>query len=195
MTDSQPPILLPTLWRTCRSLANKCRLEILAELIRLSPQDVSQVAGALGLSEAVASQYLRHLNARGLIRASRSGRFVSYSATPNPTLHESARLLNALRYAIEKEKATPDDLFSHLTAFTHWRRIQIMQRLATDECTATELMTRTGISRSALMRHVKKLIARGYVFHDKRKGSYRRTSRKDAMSKTLMKLVMQQAQT
>ena len=189
MTDLQSPILHPTLWRTCRSLANMRRLEILTELIHRSPQNVSQVASSLNMSEAVASQYLRHLNARGLIHASRSSRFVSYSARPNPTLNESARLMAALRHAIVKEDATIDHLFNQLTAFTHWRRIQIMQRLAAGECTSTELMKRTGISRIALLRHLKKLAARGYVLFDKQKGSYRCASRKDALAKTLLNLI------
>ena len=38
--------LRPTLWRSCRALANRKRLRILRRLIEHSPQTVAQVAAA-----------------------------------------------------------------------------------------------------------------------------------------------------
>ncbi len=190
MSDISALPLQPSLWRTCRVLANRRRLDILAELLDRSPQDVSQIAEALGLSEAVASQYLRHLNARGLLRASRAGRFVSYSAQPDPTLYESVKLLAALRHALIKEKDSTDHIFNQVTAFTHWRRIRIVQCLAPGDCSFTDLMRRTSISRAALQRHLKKLIGRNYVSFDEKDGLYRLVQATSRLQKTLLRLAL-----
>ena len=60
------PSSQPTLWRTCRVLANRKRLQTLALLIRQPNQTVSAVAERMSLSMPAASQYLRALEARGL---------------------------------------------------------------------------------------------------------------------------------
>ena len=46
MTNAHP--LQPTLWRTCRVIANRTRLQILALLLRQPGQTVSAVAAHLG---------------------------------------------------------------------------------------------------------------------------------------------------
>ena len=53
------PALQPTLWRTCRVLANRTRLQIFGLLRRQPNQTVSAVAQHLKLSLPVASQYSR----------------------------------------------------------------------------------------------------------------------------------------
>ena len=68
----------PTLWRTCRVLANRKRLQTLALLIRQPNQTVSAVADRISLSTPAASQYLRALEARGLLTCRRIGRRVEY---------------------------------------------------------------------------------------------------------------------
>jgi len=68
----------PTLWRTCRVLANRTRLRIFRRLAQQPGQTVSDVARRLRLSLPVTSQYLRALEARGLLSARRVGLRVTY---------------------------------------------------------------------------------------------------------------------
>src|SRR5437870_8771631 len=78
MTPAMSPSSQPTLWRTWRVLANRKRLQTLALLIRQPNQTVSAVAERIGLSTPAASQYLRALEARGLLTCRRVGRRVEY---------------------------------------------------------------------------------------------------------------------
>ncbi len=68
--------LRPTLWRTCRVLANRTRLKIYALLLRQPGQTVSAIAEQLKLPLPAASHYLRALEARGLLAVRRKGRNV-----------------------------------------------------------------------------------------------------------------------
>ena len=71
MTPPGSPSIQPTLWRTCRVVANRKRLQTLALLIRKPNQTVSAVAERMRLSVPAASQYLRALEARGLLTCRR----------------------------------------------------------------------------------------------------------------------------
>src|SRR2546421_4014919 len=75
---TMPPSHQPTLWRTCRVLANRKRLQMLALLIRQPNQTVSTVAHQMRLSLPAASQYLRALEGRGLLTCRRVGLQVGY---------------------------------------------------------------------------------------------------------------------
>lgn len=182
--------LAPSLWRTCRVLANKQRLEILVYVMHHESRCVSDVADALGLSESMTSQYLRQLNARGILAASRSGRYVYYSVKPNPDIFESVQLVAALRHAIIRDKTSVDQIFAQVTGFTHSRRIQILQCLAKHKKTLEEIIQETGISCEALHRHLKKLISRGYVLFDQKSGRYQRGNPTNGLSKSLQTLAL-----
>ena len=70
--------LTPSLWRTCRVIANHTRLRLFAALDRQQPQCVSELAGQLDLTLPVASQALRSMEARGLLTVRRIRRRVEY---------------------------------------------------------------------------------------------------------------------
>ncbi len=156
--------LTPTLWGTCRVLANQRRLALVEALIDQPPQPVTVVAAACGQSEAICSHGLRQLQARGLCRATRSGRWVSYALTADPCVTHSEALLRALTRAL---KASPSDfkpLIAALTAYTHPRRVDIVATLhRAGPCAADDLGRRCGISPAALYRHLKKLERRGVL--------------------------------
>lgn len=162
---SSAPDLNPTFWRTCRAIANRTRLRILREIILNEGLTVSSVAGILGLSVSHASQALRLLNSRGLLKANRSGPHVVYRFSPNETIPEAIRLSRALRGPLGNRADQVDDVFRVATAFTHPRRIQILSVLSTaSEPVPTEnFRVETGISLPALSRHLKKLKERGFA--------------------------------
>jgi DNA-binding transcriptional ArsR family regulator len=159
---SAMPPLQPTLWRTCRVLANRTRLQILQWLADRPSQTVSTVAARLDLPLPVASQYLRALEARGLLTCRRIRQRVNYRWGSGEATSVQG-LVRVLRQVFEHESSPVEMLFKSATAFTHPRRIEIFRALHAQSRTMPDLRAFTGISTRALMRHVGKLEARGFV--------------------------------
>jgi hypothetical protein len=88
--------MAPTLWRTCRVLANPKRLALIGALIGKPPQTVGAVAASCGLSGAACSLGLRQIQARGLCRATRTGRWVSYALEADPRFTSLHRFFTAV---------------------------------------------------------------------------------------------------
>jgi len=181
------PSLQPTLWRTCRVLANRTRLQIFGLLTRTPALSVSAVAEHLQLSLPVASQYLRALEARGLLIPRRVGRRVQYRLNVASAMEPARELTVALRLAFQRDPAPVETLFRLATSFTHPRRIEIFRALAVQARTLGQLQAVTRISVPALFRHLRKLEARGFV--EGRRGLYAAANRQDVFGRTLARLV------
>ena len=156
--------LRPTLWRTCRVLANPIRLGLLRELFSAKELSVTALATRAGLSEKTAGIYLRAISARGLISARPEGRWVFYAAKTNPEVAHAGVLLSIIRDCY-KTGMENEDIIHYVTAFTHQRRIDIAAQLQQKTMTVMELSLATRISPPALHRHLKKLIDREMVEH------------------------------
>jgi DNA-binding transcriptional ArsR family regulator len=152
-------------------------------------QTVSAVASRLKLPLPVASQYLRAMEARGLLRARRAGRRVAYRIDDNQS-SPAQELVRALRLALQREAAPIETLFKLATAFTHPRRIEVFKVLSGQPQTLAELKSATGISARAVVRHVSKLEARGFVVC--RQGQYAVANRSDAVGRELARLAVGQ---
>ena len=157
--------LTPSIWRTCRVLANAKRLQLLTAIARQGPLVVSQAACVAGVSEVVATTGLRALQARGLLTSTRDSRWVRYAALPDPLVSHAEALLSITTNAIAQDE-TPARLIQAFTAFTHPRRIRLVQVLATAPLSIDQLTTRCEISSPALRRHLAKLARRGVVVVD-----------------------------
>ena len=157
--------LNPTLWRTCRVLANPTRLRILSCVMNDGPTTVTMIMRSCALSEPRASQHLRLLQSRGLLSATRTSRWIHYVAQPDPLVPDAARLLKALRQSI-RQGETSDNQIQALTALTHVRRILIVRALHQQSLSVSELIPVCQISRPALYRHLAKLEHRGWVARD-----------------------------
>lgn len=182
--------LRPSLWRTCRALANRRRLQVF-QFVQANPgRTVSVVAEACGISTVSACQSLRTLNARGLLRVGRMSRWVAYHVGHDPCVPETAAIVRALCSRL----GTTGDVgiettFRELTAFTHVRRVRIVYALAKQgNLTFSTLCSVTGISQPALCRHLKKLESRGVV--RKRKGMYVCARPTSPLLRTLMRLAV-----
>lgn len=156
--------LTPSLWRTCRVLANPRRLSLLRSICSEGPGSVSELAQRVKLPLEKASVHLRLLQARGLIRASRVGARVFYEARPDPLVRHATPLLQGMRRAVIKDSAA--DIRRVVTGFTHPRRQILVRCLADGPCDLDVLAARGRMSRSAAFRHLGKLERRGFVMHD-----------------------------
>ena len=152
----------PTLWRTCRVLANRKRLQTLALLIRQPGQTVSAVATHMRLSMPAASQYLRALEARGLLTCRRVGRRVKYRPSPGTGEGAAEEIIKALRLVFRKTEPV-EAIFKLATGFTHPRRVEVFRALTNGEDSFAKLQTATNTPARALSRHLAKLKARGFV--------------------------------
>ena len=182
--------LNPSLWRTCRALANRNRLRLVQHLFAHPDANVSEVAEQVGLSPSLASQYLRALNARGILGVSRRGSWVHYRVAADPAVSESARLVDALGQELSDSGPAIDRAFSALTAYTHPRRVRVVWLLGqAGELERSELRRRSNMSGDALSRHLAKLARRGII--NEEDGTWRLGSPDGALAKTLTAIALE----
>ncbi len=162
-------ILEPTVWRSCRALANRTRLSLLKALIDEPPLCVQTLAARCKLKKSVCSQYLRILNARGFLQASRCGRWVDYSLGANPSVRHADDILRAVIKAL-KGCSSPKDyrtLLKDLTIFTCPKRILIVRAIqAHPGHSVSELGTLCHIPYQTLQRQLKKLESRAVIIRE-----------------------------
>lgn len=188
MKKQNPKSLSPTLWRTCRVLANRTRLRILKHIMSKPGITVSDIARSEHIPMSVASEYLRALNARGLLQPERRGKQVLYWAAHNLSLPETRILLDVLR-SVFRRKPTPfDAIFRAFTAFTHPRRIALIQAVALGANHVEVLIRMTRISRIALLRHMAKLRSRECIVWTN--GGYQCGRPSEPLMRTLMALAL-----
>lgn len=153
--------LTPTLWRTSRVLAGPTRLDLLRRILAGADPRVTDLAAVAGLSEPRASQELRRLQARGLVQAVRTGRYVTYRPVPDPKVPSAKPLLAAAKAALA---ARPEEeTIRAAQAFGHDRRLKIVRELARGARRATDLSASSGIPAIALFRHLRMLEQGGVV--------------------------------
>jgi DNA-binding transcriptional ArsR family regulator len=154
--------LAPTLWRTCRVLACPRRLKILAAVVEKGPVCVKDVARICRMPANTATQYLRALQARGILAANRQSRWVYYVPRADPSVQHAKPMLLAMQKAFARDESF-EAMVAVLTAFTHPRRIAIARRLAAGPALVEKLAHDTGISLPACYRHLSKLQSRAVV--------------------------------
>ena len=179
--------LSPTLWRTCRVLANKRRLRVFRSLIDVEKLTVSEVAVANAIGDVSATQCLRALNARGLLRVQRVGRWVEYRIGHDPLVSGTEQLVAALRVPLRGKGNVIARTYKDVTAFTHPRRVLIVRLLHEHpDLTFAQLRALSGISPPALCRHLSKLRHRGLVDAEDDRFVYRKPT--SPALKTLVQL-------
>jgi DNA-binding transcriptional ArsR family regulator len=159
-------ILEPTLWRSCRALANRTRLSLLKAMIDEPPLCVQTLALRCKLKKSVCSQYLRILNARGFLQASRCGRWVDYSLGANPNVKHADAILKAVVRALRgcttaKEYAA---VLKDLTIFTCPKRILMVRAIqANPDRSPSDLSAICRMPYQTLHRQLKKLERRAVI--------------------------------
>ena len=162
--------LNPTLWRTCRALAGTARIRLLRLLLANPALDVSALAEAAGIGQSDASQELRRLQSRGILKRLRQGRHVRYRPIPDPQVHSAAPLLKALKAALAAQPPEQDKVICRLAmGLAHETRLKIARELLTGPRRPGPLAQALRLSPNALHRHVQWLKAGGWV---RREGSW-----------------------
>jgi DNA-binding transcriptional ArsR family regulator len=180
----------PTLWRTCRVLANTTRLRLLAQLARKQPQSVSELAELCALTMPVTSQSLRALEARGLLKAKRISRRVAYRIPARADAGALAELITTVQNTLLREPC-PEDLVRKLaTAFTHPSRIQIHRTLAGGSKTFAEIQLAVRLSAPALSRHLGKLLQRGFITYRDDVGKFTLRRHHEPVARALASLAL-----
>ena len=188
MMPAVSPSSQPTLWRTCRVLANRKRLQILAFLIRQPNQTVSAVAERMSLSMPATSQYLRALEARGLLTCRRVGRRVEYRLADGRSEGSADQIVAALRRVLGRGGDRFEPLFKLATAFTHPRRLEVFRVITKGANSFNKIQAATRIPSPALERQLEKLEARGFIAG--RRGAYAARTQGDPFARALARLAI-----
>ncbi|MDD2240726.1 MAG: helix-turn-helix domain-containing protein [Kiritimatiellae bacterium] len=185
--------LSPTLWRTARVVAGETRLELLRHILAEPGLSVTELADSLDLSLSRASQELRRLQSRGLVRASPSGARVHYSPVPDPLVASARPILEAMEKALAE--TAPDDvapLIATARAFSHARRLAIIQELIQHPRSIQELQRLLKLSGMAAHRHLQVLQEAGLV---RRQGTHWKCDAgKNPLAQCMIRLLKKQSQ-
>jgi DNA-binding transcriptional ArsR family regulator len=187
--------LEPTLWRSCRALANRNRLLLLRAMIDEPPLCVQTLSERCKLKKSVCSQYLRILNARGFTQVSRIGRWVDYALGANPSVRNASVILQAVTqtvkgYTLAKQY---DPVLKDLTLFTCPRRIRIVRTLhRNQEITPSALARLCSMPRRTLLRQLKKLERREVIARDESFVTLRTPARH--LAKVLLKIALEKSE-
>jgi len=172
------------LWKTCRVLANKTRLDILQNLMCNAERCVLHVARANNLTEVVASQHLRLLHEHGFLQVERKSKWTFYRAGAPLKGSYAEHIFEPLKKRLMSKNSSKDDILRLFTAFTHPRRIEIAKALLIRDHKFEELISACDISRQALYRHLDKLISRNFISQNN--GAYQIIRSRKGLKKVLL---------
>ena len=110
-----------------------------------------------------ASQYLRALEARGLLTCRRVGRRVEYRVSARTSENAAAEIVKGLRLVFRGRAQPIEAIFKLATGFTHPRRIEVFRALTNCADSFAKLQAATKMPARALSRHLGKLEARAFV--------------------------------
>jgi len=175
----------PSLWITCRVVACETRLQFLWALFEHGELSVNEARFLVGVSQPCASTQLKTLNHYGLILYRREDMRVIYRAEENSAICFAPAVLDALRICFEQSLSL-EAVMREVTAFTHERRIEIVRALNGNPLSYNELLEATGMSSTALSRHLDKLERRGFV--KRVEGVYCMIASDRALGRTLLRL-------
>jgi len=158
--------LHPTIWRTCRVLAGATRLRLLKEIVTAPDRTVSRLASSIGISISRASQELRRLNSRGLVRTLRIGPEVRYRHLTDPQVPSAKPLLEALSQGLRRNPESGEEECRRIAkAFTHPRRIAIGRELLRGTRTLSGLAFALKMQTRTVSRHLRIMARCGMVKH------------------------------
>ena len=159
--------LNPSFWRTVRSLKNINRLNLLKRVYDSGGKlGVTSVGSSVNVNEPLASNYLRQMNARGIISVKRNSKFVYYGTSPDRSLPRAISLQDAFReyFKHELKKGWQLELWTIMDGFSHYNRLNIIRYLAVmGKCSRAALIQSAGIMEKNFEHHFAKIKRAGIV--------------------------------
>lgn len=156
--------LNPTLWRTCRMLAGATRVKLLRQLHEQPGRNITQLAKAVRIGISAASQELRRIQSRGLLKAERRRSFAFYRFGADPQVLTAGPLLKALQAALKDFPAERDsEIVQIAQGLSHPRRIAIVKELDKAPKRRRALRGIANLPQSSASRHVGILVQSGLV--------------------------------
>ena len=148
--------LNPTLWRTCKMLAGRQRIQLLRHLHEHPGRNVSELGRAVGIKRAFASQELRRIQSRGLLKAQRRGCPLIYRMETDPQVPSAAPLLRSIQTAFRTRPSLQDmEMCRIANGLAHERRIAIAKALLESPRSLTELLPLVNMPQPSLIRHLR----------------------------------------
>ena len=161
--------LNPTLWRTCRMLSGTTRIRLLRCLEENPGSNVSTLARTVGVGVSAASQELRRIQSRGLLQTEHRQASLIYRFGADPQVASSAPILKALRAALSSRGPAEDEQIQAVArGLAHPKRIDLLRSLLNSPKSAFALQKEFHLSFRTLDRHVRTLLASGFVRRDNR---------------------------
>ena len=180
--------LSPTLWRTCRVLSGVTRLRLFRRICQKPGLPVSALAQAERISLGRASQELRRLQARGLLRVERISRWVRYYPEPDPAVPSAKAVLGALRETCAFRKTVTDERTARLAlGVAHEKRLAMVRVLRSGPLAVHEMQTALRIPAPTLWHHLRFLEAGGWVI--RARGRWHLASNGHPLAPCLLKLI------
>ncbi|NCA82947.1 MAG: transcriptional regulator [Opitutae bacterium] len=156
--------LNPTLWRTCKMLAGEKRIQLLRQLHEKPGRSVTELGAAVGVKRSDASQELRRIQSRGLLKSERKGLPLVYRMEVDPQVLSAAPLLKAIQAALASFPPERDiEMCGIANGLAHDRRIAIVRALTGNPLTTAELQRKMNLPRSALAQHLQPLASSGFT--------------------------------
>ena len=156
--------LNPTLWRTCKMLAGTKRVQLLRQLQEQPGRCVSDLGKAVGVKRSDASQELRRIQSRGLLKSKRHGVPLVYRLEADPQVSSAAPLLKAIQVALAAHPPERDlDICTIANGLANERRIAIVRALMASPQTRSELHTKLNVSAPACAKHLRTLLNSGFA--------------------------------
>lgn len=156
---------------------------------------VSDLARMFRIDQPIATNYLRQLNARGLLGVSRGRIKVFYNSDQDRSLPDSIEIQQALKSCMDAncEPGWEKELLKILKAFSHFNRLAMVVRLAEGPATIDDLRLAIGGCVKSIYHHLAYLEASGLVaiervYHEPSK--FRLLPQKHLLSRTLMKITL-----
>ncbi len=162
--------LTPTIWRTIRAAMNAKRLNLLRAVLFSSGREytVSDLARKFGIDQPIATNYLRQLNARGLLGVTRGKIKVFYNSEQDRSLPDSLKIQRALKSCMVADSAPgwEGKLMTVMKAFSHFNRLAMITRLAEGPATIDDLRHAIGGCVKSIYHHLEFLNAAGLISVD-----------------------------
>ena len=156
--------LSPTLWRTCRVLSGPTRISLFRRIIQGPGQCVSELAKAEKISRPRASQELRRLQSRGLVRVERAGRYAFYFPESDPLVASAKPLLRAMQEICARLSAAEDArIVETALGVSHGKRLDIVGVLRAGPLDRRGLQTRLRMPVETLRHHLGFLKNGGWI--------------------------------